>query len=97
MSTIDGYWLPFGTHTAGRGRCARFLVFQQPPGGALEQEVVQTHGLRICLVRSLRLLLRMRHAECVLRDSMRAERSAFYFSFRLWFTVFAQLNCRRQS
>ena len=35
MSTIDGYWLSFGTPTAARGRCARFLVFIQPSGGAL--------------------------------------------------------------
>ena len=35
MSTIDGYWLSFGTPTAARGRYARFLVFLQPSGGAL--------------------------------------------------------------
>ena len=35
MSTIDGYWLSFGTPTAARGRCARFLVFLQPLGSAL--------------------------------------------------------------
>ena len=35
MSTIDGYWLSFGTSTAARGRCAQFLVFLQPPGSAL--------------------------------------------------------------
>ena len=35
MSTIDGYWLSFGTPTAARGRCARFLVFPQPLGSAL--------------------------------------------------------------
>ena len=35
MSTIDGYWLSFGTPTAARGRCARFVVFLQPSGGAL--------------------------------------------------------------
>ena len=35
MSTIDGYWLSFGTPTAARGRCARYLVFLQPSGGAL--------------------------------------------------------------
>ena len=35
MSTIDGYWLSFGTITAARGRCARFWVFLQPSGSAL--------------------------------------------------------------
>ena len=35
MSTIDGYWLSFGTPTAAMGRCARFVVFLQPSGGAL--------------------------------------------------------------
>ena len=35
MSTIDGYWLYFGTPTAARGRCARFVVFLRPSGGAL--------------------------------------------------------------
>ena len=35
MSTIDGYWLSFGTPTAARGRCAWFVVFLQPSGGAL--------------------------------------------------------------
>ena len=35
MSTIDGYWLSFGTTTAARGRCARFVVFLRPSGGAL--------------------------------------------------------------
>ena len=31
MSTIDDYWLSFGTPTVARGRCARL----QPSGGAL--------------------------------------------------------------
>ena len=35
MSTIDGYWLSFGTPTVARGRCVRFVVFLQPSGGAL--------------------------------------------------------------
>ena len=35
MSTIDGYWLSFGTPTTARGRCARFLVFLLPPGSVL--------------------------------------------------------------
>ena len=35
ISTIDGYWLPFGTPPAAMGRCARFLVFIQPIGGVL--------------------------------------------------------------
>ena len=35
MSTIDGYWLSFGTPTVARGRCVRFVVFLQPLGGAL--------------------------------------------------------------
>ena len=35
MSTIDDYWLSFGTPTVARGRCARFVVFLQPSGGAL--------------------------------------------------------------
>ena len=35
MSTIDGYWLSFGTPTAARGRCARFVMFLQPLGSAL--------------------------------------------------------------
>ena len=35
MSTIDGYWLSLGTPTAARGRCAQFVVFLQPSGGAL--------------------------------------------------------------
>ena len=45
----------------------------------------------------MRMRLWLADAECVLRDSMRAERSAFYFSFRFWFAVFPQLICRRQS
>ena len=35
MSTIDGYWLSFGTPTVARGRCVRFVVFIQPSEGAL--------------------------------------------------------------
>ena len=35
MSTIDGYWLCFGTPPVARGRCVRFVVFLQPSGGAL--------------------------------------------------------------
>ena len=35
MSTIDGYWLSFGTPTVARGRCVRFVVFLQPSGGTL--------------------------------------------------------------
>ena len=35
MSTIDGYWLSFGTHIAARGRCARFVVILLPSGGAV--------------------------------------------------------------
>ena len=35
MSTIDDYMLSFGTSTVARGRCARFVVFLQPSGGAL--------------------------------------------------------------
>ena len=30
MSTIDGYWLSFGTPPVARGRCVRFVVFLQP-------------------------------------------------------------------
>ena len=35
MSSIDGYWLSFGTPAAARGRFARFVVFLRPSGGAL--------------------------------------------------------------
>ena len=35
MSTIDGYWLFFGTPAVARGRSVRFVVFLQPSGGAL--------------------------------------------------------------
>ena len=35
MSTIDGYWLSFGTPTVARGRCVRFVVFLQPSGSTL--------------------------------------------------------------
>ena len=35
MSTIDGYWLSFGTPPVARGRCARFVVFPPPLGSAL--------------------------------------------------------------
>ena len=35
MSTIDGYSLSLGTTTVARGRCARFVLFLRPSGGAL--------------------------------------------------------------
>ena len=35
MSTIDGYWLSFGTPTVAKGRSVRFVVFLQPSGGVL--------------------------------------------------------------
>ena len=51
MSTIDGYWLPFGTSTAARGAAHGFWCSHSRKGraGALraQPEVVQAHGCRI--------------------------------------------------